>query len=167
MGLDYSEKNLANEIDGSSFRIGVAVSDFNQKITSALYCSAIKELTENGVAEDSIVTIHTPGAFELPLAAKKLCEESAVDAVIIIGCVIQGETPHFDYICQACALGAQNLSLEKGRPVIFGVLTTENLKQALARAGGDRGDKGREAASAALQMLSALNKKNQTETVSN
>ncbi|MCH9032165.1 MAG: 6,7-dimethyl-8-ribityllumazine synthase [candidate division Zixibacteria bacterium] len=175
MGLDYSEESAVtpateNEIDGSSYRIGVAVSRFNHKITSALYRSAIKELTACGVNEDSIFTIHTPGAFELPLAAKSLFENSAVDAVIIIGCVIRGETPHFDYICQACSMGAQNVSLEKNRPVIFGVLTTENLQQALDRAGGgdnnDRGDKGREAATAALQMLAALNEKNQATIVS-
>lgn len=166
MGLDYSAEIAENEIDGSSYRIGVAVSKFNYKITSALYGSAIKELTEHGVAENSIVTVHAPGAFELPLAAKSLFENSGVDAVIIIGCVIKGKTPHFDYICQACAMGAQTLSLEKGRPVIFGVLTTENLQQALDRAGGDRGDKGREAATAALQMLSALNTENQTSFVS-
>ena len=114
---------------------------------------AIKVLVESGVDQGDIVINKVPGTFELPLAAQKLVELDFVDGVICIGCVIQGETKHFDFICQATANGIMNVGLKTNKPVMFGVLTTDNMEQALDRAGGKHGNKGEEAAYSLLMML--------------
>lgn len=137
----------------SRYRIALVVSDWNSEITLALRDGALDFLTHCGVPVGHIRIISVPGAFELPLAAKWMATQKEIDAVITLGCVIQGETRHFDFICDACAHGITEVGLSTGKPVIFGVLTTQDLDQAIARAGGKHGNKGTEAAATALQML--------------
>lgn len=134
-------------------RIGIVVAEWNQHITHALMNGALDLLKNMGVKEKNIHVKFVPGSFELPLGAQWLIEKTDVDAVLTLGCVIQGETRHFDFICDACAHGVMNLALASSRPVVFGVLTTDNEKQALERAGGKHGNKGVEAAETALKLL--------------
>ena len=134
-------------------KISIVVAEWNEEITSALFDGALTSLIQNGVNKKNITRTNVPGSFELPLGALWQAEKKDVDAVICLGCVIQGETPHFDYICQAVALGITEVGLKTSKPVIFGVLTTLNKKQAEERAGGKYGNKGEEAALTALQMI--------------
>jgi 6,7-dimethyl-8-ribityllumazine synthase len=131
----------------------VVVAEWNEEITEALYDGAYKGLIELGADKDNIERVDVPGTFELTLGALRAAEKKHVDAVICLGCVIQGDTPHFDYICQAVAYGITEVNIKTGKPVIFGVLTTLNKKQALERAGGKYGNKGEEAAVTAVKML--------------
>lgn len=133
--------------------IGIVVSAWNTEITDSLKKGAIDTLIENGVKEENIIIKYVPGSFELPLGAQLLIENSDVDAVICIGCVIQGETRHFEFICNAVAQNICKVSLDYTIPVIFGVLTTENLQQAKDRSGGKFGNKGIEAAITAIKMI--------------
>ena len=135
------------------FRIGIVVARWNPDITSALYPGALETLKHHGVQEEDIVLYKVPGSFELPLGAQWLMEREEFDAVLCLGCVIQGETRHFDFICDAVSKGIMDLNLKYSKPVLFGVLTTENQEQALDRAGGKHGNKGTEAAITALQMI--------------
>ena len=144
------------EISGRGRRIAVVVSRFNDVVTSRLLEGALAALRRHGVADDDLEVAWTPGAFEVPLAAKKLATSGAVDAVVCLGAVIRGETAHFDLIAAQAASGVQQVALESGVPCVFGVLTTETLDQALDRAGGKHGNKGWEAAMAALEMASVL-----------
>ncbi len=153
-----SEKNLSDikvkkskEITRS--RIGIVVSEWNEQVTESLYSGAHKTLVEAGVSRSNIERVNVPGSFELSLGAQWMAKQKEVDAVICLGCVIQGETKHFDFICDAVANGITNVGLKYDKPVIFGVLTTNTLKQALDRAGGKHGNKGDEAAATALGML--------------
>jgi 6,7-dimethyl-8-ribityllumazine synthase len=134
-------------------RIGIVVSRFNDYITERLLEGAQHCLLEHGVAADNIDVAWVPGAWELPLAARLLIEKRSCTAVIALGCVIRGDTPHFDYVCGAAASGLSTVSDRTGVPVAFGVLTTDTMDQALARAGGRAGNKGWEAALAVLEML--------------
>jgi 6,7-dimethyl-8-ribityllumazine synthase len=134
-------------------RVAIVVAEWNEDITEALYEGAIAGLVENGISKKNIVRKNVPGSFELSLGGLWMAQEKNIDAVICLGCVIQGDTPHFDYICQAVAYGVTEAGLKTGKPVIFGVLTTLNKKQALERAGGKLGNKGEEAAVTALKML--------------
>jgi 6,7-dimethyl-8-ribityllumazine synthase len=122
-------------------------------VTEALYSGAVETLLQQGAGRENIIRKTVPGSFELTLGAQWLAEKNSIDAVICLGCVIQGETPHFDYICQAVAHGITNVGLKYNKPVIFGVLTTLTLQQALDRAGGKHGNKGDEAAATAIKML--------------
>ena len=143
---------------GKSFRIAVIHATWNAPITDALLDACVKTLTLHEVPEEQINVIHVPGSFELPSASQMLLESSEWDAVICLGCVITGETPHDIYISQAVAQGLTQVSIDYSTPVIFGVLTTRNEAQARARAGGDKGNKGTEAAVTALHMA-ALRRK--------
>jgi 6,7-dimethyl-8-ribityllumazine synthase len=134
-------------------RIAIVVAKWNDDITDALYLSAYGTLTRHGIAATNIELVTVPGSFELTLGAQFKAVQENIDAVICLGCVIQGETPHFDYICQAVANGITNLNIKFNKPVIFGVLTTLNKQQALDRAGGKYGNKGEEAALTAIEML--------------
>jgi 6,7-dimethyl-8-ribityllumazine synthase len=134
-------------------KIAIVVAEWNEEITDALYEGAVHSLLSNGVRKDNIIKKNVPGTFELSLGALLMADDKKVDAVICLGCVIQGETPHFDYICQAVAYGITEASLKTKKPVIFGVLTTLNKQQAIDRAGGKYGNKGEEAALTALAML--------------
>ncbi len=139
--------------DGSSFSIGIAVAEWNSEVTFALLKGALETLAKAGVKEKHIEVRYVPGTFELPLACLWMAEQKKTDAVIALGCVIQGETRHFDFICDSTANAIQNVALKTGKPSIFGVLTTDNQEQALDRAGGKHGNKGDEAAVTALKML--------------
>jgi 6,7-dimethyl-8-ribityllumazine synthase len=154
--MSNANKNL-NEYDGilpdgSRYSIGIALSEWNHEITTLLLKGAMEALESAKVPEAQIHLMKVPGTYELPLAAKWLTN-SGCDSVICLGCVIQGETRHFDFICQATAQGIMNLGLETSKPIIFGILTTDNLQQAYDRAGGKYGNKGFEAGVTALKML--------------
>lgn len=144
---------ISSKIDLSKKRFAVVVAEWNEEITDALYEGAVASLKSNGVKAENIIRKVVPGTFELSLGALWMGEKKNIDAVICLGCVVQGETPHFDYICQAVAYGLTQAALKTQKPVIFGVLTTLNKQQALDRAGGKYGNKGEEAALTAIKML--------------
>jgi len=153
-----SLKNLSaytskNTFDASGKVIGIVVSEWNHQITEALYAGALDTLLKKGIKKEHIIRRDVPGSFELSLGTQWFAEKKEIDAVIALGCVIQGETKHFDYICAAVANGLTQVGLKFNKPVIFGVLTTNNEKQALDRAGGRFGNKGDEAAITAIKML--------------
>ena len=147
---DYSSNNL---IDVSSKRFAVVVSEWNEEVTESLYSGAYQTLIQHGVKPEHILRKQVPGSFELTLGAQWCAQQEQVDAVICLGCVIQGETRHFDFICDAVAQGITQVNLKFNKPVIFGVLTTQTQQQALDRAGGKHGNKGDEAAITAIKML--------------
>ena len=134
-------------------KIGIVVSEWNERITDSLLKGAEECLLAHGVLEENILVKHVPGSFELPLGAQWMLKEAFVDAVICIGCVIQGETRHFDFISQAVADGIMNVGLKFSKPVIFSVLTCNTMEQAEDRSGGKHGNKGVEGAVTALKML--------------
>jgi len=134
-------------------KIGIVVSEWNPEITESLFEACYKTLLDHGCRKKNILRITVPGSFELPAGAQLLTETKKPDAVICLGCVIQGETRHFDFICDAVANGLMQLSLKYGKPFIFGVLTPNNMEQARARAGGKHGNKGVEAAVTAIKMV--------------
>lgn len=138
--------------DAREMRFGVVVSDWNREVTWSLLEGAVKTLKKHGAKDKNIVIKHVPGSFELTLGAQFLAEYDDLDAVICLGCVIRGETPHFTYICQGVTQGITQLNLDYNLPFIFGVLTTDNQQQALERAGGKLGNKGDEAAITAIKM---------------
>ncbi len=140
--------------DASSFTIGIVVSEWNSEITHALYEGCVETLKKHGVTDENLRTIQVPGTFELPFGAKLLAGSRKLDAVICLGCVIKGETKHDEYLSQAVATGLTGLSIAANIPCIFGVLTPNNMEQALDRAGGKHGNKGVEAAVTALRMAS-------------
>lgn len=149
---DLSDYDAASVPDAATMRFGLVVSDWNREVTGSLLEAAVKSLMKHGAEKDNIVVKHVPGSFELTLGAQFLAEYDDLDAVICIGCVIQGETPHFSYICQSVTQGITQLNLEYNIPFIFCVLTTLDLQQALDRAGGKHGNKGTEAAITAIRM---------------
>ncbi|MEN9959084.1 MAG: hypothetical protein RLZZ474_1328 [Bacteroidota bacterium] len=150
---NLSEFSTANLPDVSQKRFAIVVAEWNTEVTGALYTGAYDTLLKHGVQESHIMSVQVPGSFELSLGAQKMAEKSEIDAVICLGCVIQGETRHFDFICQAVADGITNVSLKYNKPVIFGVLTPNTQAQAMDRAGGKHGNKGDEAAITAIKML--------------
>jgi 6,7-dimethyl-8-ribityllumazine synthase len=153
MAGHHKSGTVKSKIDLSKKKFAIVVADWNEEITEALYHGAVGSLKENGVVNENIIRKNVPGSFELSLGALWMAEEKKIDAVICLGCVIQGETPHFDYICQAVAYGITQAGLKSRKPVIFGVLTTLDKQQALDRAGGKYGNKGEEAALTAIRML--------------
>jgi 6,7-dimethyl-8-ribityllumazine synthase len=155
---NLSEHQISAVYTADNLSIGVLVSEWNEEITGALRDGSIETLVNYGVKRNHISVYEVPGSFELPLAAQLLCESGAVDAVICIGCIIQGETRHFEFICQTVAQGISRVGLDHNIPVIFGVLTTNTYEQAMERAGGRHGNKGVEAAVAALKMLDLVRK---------
>lgn len=134
-------------------RIGIAVAEWNEEVTFALLDGAKSLLAQAGIPDSQVSIIQVPGSFELILASQKLAQRDDIDGVIALGCVIQGETRHFDFICQAVATGISDVNLKYNKPVIFGVLTPDNQQQALDRAGGKHGNKGEEAAYTVLRMI--------------
>lgn len=143
--------------DGKAMKFGIVVSEWNYEITGTLMRGAVETLKKHGVPEENIIVKHVPGSFELTLGGQFFAHYTCVDAIILLGCVIQGETRHFDFICQGVAQGATELNMKYNRPVIFGLLTTENHQQALDRAGGKLGNKGDEAAVTAIKMVALQN----------
>ena len=134
-------------------KVAIVVAEWNEEITEALYEGARASLLAHGLKKQNIIRKNVPGTFELSLGSLWAAEQKDVQAVIALGCVIQGDTPHFDYICQAVSYGITEVNIKTKKPVIFGVLTTLTKKQALERAGGKLGNKGEEAALTALKML--------------
>ena len=156
-----STKNLSAYDPGSipdagKMRFGIVVSDWNREVTWALLDGSVTTLKKHGASADNIIIKHVPGSFELTLGAQLLAEYDDLDAVICLGCVIQGETPHFTFICQSVTQGITQLNLEYNIPFVFGVLTTNTLQQAIDRAGGKLGNKGDEAAITAIKMAALL-----------
>jgi 6,7-dimethyl-8-ribityllumazine synthase len=151
---NLSDYDPATIPDGSSLKVGIVVSQWNEEITGVLLEGALNTLKKHGVTRENILIRTVPGSFELPYAARIVAEQFTPHAVICLGCVIQGETKHFDYICQGVTMGITELNLDYDIPFIFGVLTTDNLQQARDRAGGKHGNKGDEAAITALKMTS-------------
>lgn len=145
----YDPESVPN---AKEMRFGIVVSDWNREITWSLLEGAVSTLKKHGASSKNIVVKHVPGSFELTLGAQFLAEYDDLDAVICVGCVIQGETPHFTYICQGVTQGITQLNMEYNIPFIFGVLTTNNHQQAVDRAGGKHGNKGDEAAVTAIKM---------------
>lgn len=146
---------IAQEIK-STFNIAIVVSRFNAEVTEALYQGALQRLKDLQFGDEHITVVWVPGAVEIPLVAKRLARTDQYKAIICLGAVIRGETSHYDYVCQQVSHGCQQVALENDIPVIFGVLTTENEEQALARAGGIHGNKGADAVDAALEMISVI-----------
>ncbi|MEH7474849.1 6,7-dimethyl-8-ribityllumazine synthase, partial [Priestia megaterium] len=137
---------------GTGLKIGIVVGRFNEFITGRLLSGAEDALKRHGVADEDVDVAWVPGAYEIPLIAKKLAESKKYDAVITLGTVIRGATPHFDFVCNEVAKGVASQSLQTGVPIIFGVLTTETIEQAIERAGTKAGNKGWEAAASAIEM---------------
>lgn len=148
-------KGLVGSPRGEGLRVGIAAARFNGEVTELLVEGATSTFTAAGMRPDDITLAWAPGAFELPLLAQAMADSGA-DAVVCLGAVIRGETAHFDFVAGECAAGVQRTALDADIPVIFGVVTTDNLEQALARAGGEHGNKGAEAAEAALEMVDVL-----------
>jgi 6,7-dimethyl-8-ribityllumazine synthase len=153
-------------LDAANLRIAVLVSRFNEFITEALAKGAFEVLAHRGCPQENVHFVKVPGAWELPLAAKELA--SSCDAIVALGAVIRGDTPHFEYVAGAAAEGLRQVSLETGVPIAFGVLTTDNIQQAMDRAGGKSGNKGAEAAEAAIEaanLLRQLKERRQKDSV--
>ena len=153
---------MANIIEGNitaeGLRFAIVASRFNEFITSKLLEGALDMLRRHGAAEDAVDVAWVPGAFEIPLAAKKLAASGKYDAVICVGAVIRGATSHYDYVCSEVSKGVAQAGLSTGVPVIFGVVTTENIEQAVERAGTKAGNKGADGAMAAMEMANLLKK---------
>ncbi len=149
---NLSEYDANTVPSASNMSFGIVVSEWNAEITEALYKGAFETLVKNGAKKENITKMNVPGSFELTYGSKLLAENSDVDVIICLGCVIQGETKHFDYICQSVSYGISELNLSFDIPFIFGVLTTNTQQQALDRTGGKHGNKGDEAAITAIKM---------------
>lgn len=145
-------KTFEGNLVATGLKVGIVVGRFNEFITSKLLGGAQDALKRHGVAEADVDIAWVPGAFEIPLIAQKMASSGKYDAVITLGTVIRGATPHFDYVCNEAAKGVSSTALQSGIPVIFGVLTTDSIEQAIERAGTKAGNKGWEAASAAIEM---------------
>jgi 6,7-dimethyl-8-ribityllumazine synthase len=146
------KKVYEGHLVGTGLKIGIVVARFNEFITSKLLNGAEDALKRHGVNEDDITVMWVPGAFEIPLAAKKMADQGSFDAVITLGTIIRGATPHFDFVSSEVAKGVANIGMQSGIPIIFGVLTTDSIEQAIERAGTKAGNKGYEAAVGAIEM---------------
>jgi len=153
---------MANIIEGDlnaeGYKIGIVVSRFNDFITGRLMDGAVDTLVRHGVEDKDIDVVKVPGAFEIPMTAKKMCANKKYDAILCLGAVIRGATPHFNFVAGEAAKGVGSLAMEASIPVLFGILTTENLEQAIERAGAKSGNKGAETALAAIEMVSLYKK---------
>jgi len=154
---DLSQYDFNAVPSAANMRFGIVVAEWNPEVTMPLANGAVETLKKHGAKDENIILKYVPGSFELPLGAQFLAEYGNVDAVIILGCVIQGETRHFDYICEGVTQGTKDLNLKYNKPFIFGLLTTNNQQQALDRAGGKHGNKGDEAAVTAIKMVHLKN----------
>ncbi len=146
----YTKENIPN---GADFKVGIVVSEWNDSITFALLKGAKQTLLDNGVPKEHILIRYVPGAFELPLAAQLMLDNTEVDGVIVIGVVIQGETKHFDFVCQGATDGIMKVMLEYNSPVSYCLLTDNNMQQSVDRSGGKHGNKGVECAVACMKMI--------------
>jgi len=149
-------RELHGQLSVDGQRFAIVVSRFNEFITSKLLAGAVDALKRHGTADESITVVHVPGAFELPFMAKKLAESGLYDAVICLGCVIRGQTPHFEYVAGQAARGIAEVGLATGLPTTFGVITADTLEQAVERAGAKAGNKGVDAAVSAIELVNLL-----------
>ena len=149
---------VEGQLSAKGYKFAIIVSRFNDFICSRLVDGAMDSLIRHGASDDQIVVVKVPGAFEIPFVAKKLATSGRYDAVICLGAVIRGATPHFDYVAAEVSKGIASVALESQVPVAFGVLTTDNIEQAIERAGSKSGNKGYEAAMAAIEMVSLFKK---------
>jgi len=149
-------QTYVGKLTGEDLTIGIVVSRFNEFITNKLKEGTVQALKRHHVAEENIHLVEVPGAFEIPLVARKLAEKERIDVVIALGAIIRGETPHFDYVASEVASGINRVSLDCKKPVIFGVLTTDTVEQALERVGVKVNNKGTEAATVAIEMANLL-----------
>ena len=152
MAAKLQPASINGALTAAGFRFGIVISRFNNFITDRLLAAAVDALERAGAASESVDVVHVPGAFELPLAAKKLAATGRYDALIAIGCVLRGETTHYDYVCSETSRGLQLAQMDTGLPIIFCVLTCDTLEQAIDRAGLKGGNKGFEAGLAAIEM---------------
>ena len=149
-------KKFEGKFNGKGVKIGIVAGRFNEFITSKLVGGAVDVLKRNDVNEESIDIAWVPGAFEIPLITKKMAESKKYDAIITLGAVIKGSTPHFDYVCAEVSKGVAQISLQTGLPIMFGVLTTNNIEEAIERAGTKAGNKGSDVAFGALEMIDLI-----------
>ncbi len=149
-------RELHGQLSVDGQRFAIVVSRFNEFITSKLLSGAVDSLKRHGAAHESVTVVHVPGAFELPFMAKKLAESGLYDAVICLGCVIRGQTPHFEYVAGQAARGIAEVGLSTGVPTTFGVITADTLEQAVERAGAKAGNKGVDAAMSAIELVNLL-----------
>ncbi len=152
------EKTIKGDLVSRDKRYGIVISRFNEFISAKLLEGALDTLKRHGVKEEEIEIYWVPGSFEIPLLALKVAQKKDIDGVICLGTLIRGDTPHFDYIAKEVSRGISEASLKTGKPVIFGVITTENIEQAIERAGTKAGNKGRDAALAVIEMVNLLEK---------
>ena len=155
---NLSQYNINNVPSAESMKFGIVVSEWNNDVTELLKEGAWKTLIKHGAKQDNIIFKYVPGSFELTLGGQFLAEYTDVDTIICIGCVIKGETPHFDFVASEAAKGIAQASLETGVPIIFGVITTDSVEQAVDRAGTVAGNRGFDAAMAAIEMSNLMNK---------
>ena len=149
-------KIIEGDFSASTAKFSLVVGRFNSAIVDGLESGAVDTLRRQGVSEGNITVVRVPGAFELPIAAKRVAQRGEVDAIIALGAVIRGGTPHFDYVAGECSSGLARVMLEENLPVIFGVLTTDTIEQAVERSGTKAGNKGMDSAMAAMEMVSLL-----------
>ena len=149
-------KTFEGKLVSGEIKVGIVAARFNEFITSRLLSGAVDGLTRHGVREEDIHSAWVPGAFEIPLIASRMAKSGKYDAVICLGAVIRGATTHYDYVCNEAAKGIAMVSLETGVPVMFGVLTTENIEQAIERAGSKAGNKGYDCALGAIEMVNLI-----------
>ena len=149
-------RTLEGKMIAKGIRIGIVVSRFNEFITSKLLCGAMDGLLRHDVSEDNVDVAWVPGAFEIPLIASKMASSGKYDAVICLGAVIRGSTSHYDYVCNEVSKGIASVSLQTGIPVMFGIVTTENIEQAIERAGTKAGNKGYDCALGAIEMINLI-----------
>lgn len=150
-------KVLEGNLVASELKVGIVVARFNEFIVSKLLGGALDGLKRHGMNEENIDVAWVPGAFEIPLIAKKMAKKEKYDAIICLGAVIKGSTPHFDYVCSEASKGIAQVSMQTEKPIIFGVLTTDTIEQAIERAGTKAGNKGYDAAVSAIEMVNLLN----------
>jgi len=149
-------KKFEGKFNGKGIKIGIVAGRFNEFITSKLVDGAVDVLKRNDVNDEDIDIAWVPGAFEIPLITKKMAESKKYDAIITLGAVIKGSTPHFDYVCAEVSKGVAQISLQTGLPIMFGVLTTNNIEEAIERAGTKAGNKGSDVAFGALEMIDLI-----------
>ena len=143
---------IEGHFSGKDFRVGIVVSRFNELITKAMLDGALNELRRMGVSDSFLYVVWVPGAYEIPFACQTLCESKKIDALVALGCIIRGETTHYEHIAQSVSDGLMKVALEQRIPLGFGVITVENMAQAMDRSGGKQGNKGRDAARSAIEM---------------
>ena len=149
-------KTIEGKLDAKGLKFGIVIARFNEFISGKLLSGCLDGLKRHGADDENITLIWSPGAFEIPILAKKMASSKKYDAVICLGAVIRGATPHFDYVAAEVSKGVAHVGLETGFPVIFGVLTTDNIEQAIERAGTKSGNKGFDAALAAIEMANLI-----------